>query len=79
MPQNLDIHQPDDRFFREAMSDPEVVKAYLQHFYPKIAAIADPRHIIHDKTGSHEYFGANFGERPKRRAGKRHGQGGIQK
>lgn len=23
------------------MSDPEVVKAYLQHFYPKIAAIAD--------------------------------------
>ncbi|MCR9103118.1 MAG: Rpn family recombination-promoting nuclease/putative transposase [bacterium] len=41
MPQNLDIHQPDDRFFKLAMSDPEVVKAYLQHFYPQIAAIAD--------------------------------------
>jgi predicted transposase/invertase (TIGR01784 family) len=41
MPQNINIHQPDDRFFKSAMSDPEVVKAYLQHFYPKIAAIAD--------------------------------------
>ncbi|KGE89439.1 MAG: Rpn family recombination-promoting nuclease/putative transposase [Phaeodactylibacter xiamenensis] len=41
MPQNLNIYQPDDRFFKSAMSDPEVVKAYLQHFYPKIAAIAD--------------------------------------
>jgi len=41
MPLNLNIHQPDDRFFKSAMSDPEVVKAYLQHFYPKIAAIAD--------------------------------------
>ena len=41
MPQNLNVHQPDDRFFKLAMSDPEVVKACLQHFYPKIAAIAD--------------------------------------
>jgi predicted transposase/invertase (TIGR01784 family) len=41
MPQNLDVHQPDDRFFKLAMSDPEVVKAYLQHFYPQIAGIAD--------------------------------------
>ncbi|WP_425422305.1 Rpn family recombination-promoting nuclease/putative transposase [Phaeodactylibacter xiamenensis] len=41
MPQNLNVHQPDDRFFKSAMSDPEVVKAYLQHFYPNIAAIAD--------------------------------------
>jgi predicted transposase/invertase (TIGR01784 family) len=41
MPQNLNIHQPDDRFFKSAMSDPEVVKAYLEHFYPKIVAIAD--------------------------------------
>jgi len=41
MPQNLNIHQPDDRFFKSAMSDPEVVKAYLEYFYPKIAAIAD--------------------------------------
>jgi len=41
MPQNINIHQPDDRFFKSAMSDPEVVRAYLQHFYPKIAAIAD--------------------------------------
>jgi predicted transposase/invertase (TIGR01784 family) len=41
MPIKYDVHQPDDRFFKSAMSDPEVVKAYLQHFYPKIAAIAD--------------------------------------
>ena len=41
MPQDLNIHQPDDRFFREAMSDPEVVKGYIQHFYPDIAQIAD--------------------------------------
>lgn len=41
MPQNYQIHQPDDRFFKSAMSDPEVAKSYLQYFYPKIAAIAD--------------------------------------
>jgi len=41
MPQNLNVHHPDDRFFKSAMSDPEVVKAYLQHFYPEIADIAD--------------------------------------
>jgi predicted transposase/invertase (TIGR01784 family) len=41
MPKKFDIHQPDDRFFKSAMSDPEVVKAYLEYFYPKIAAIAD--------------------------------------
>ena len=40
MPKNLDIHQPDDRFFREAMSDPEVAKSYIKHFYPEIAQIA---------------------------------------
>ena len=41
MPQDLKIHQPDDRFFKSAMSDPEVVKRYIQHFYPEIAQIAD--------------------------------------
>ena len=41
MPQDLKIHQPDDRFFKSAMSDPEVVKAYLQQFYPDIAELAD--------------------------------------
>ena len=41
MPQDLKIHQPDDRFFKSAMSDPEVAKAYLQQFYPDIAALAD--------------------------------------
>ena len=41
MPQDLKIHQPDDRFFKSAMSDPEVAKAYLLQFYPDIAALAD--------------------------------------
>ena len=41
MPQDLKIHQPDDRFFKSAMSDPQVAKAYLQQFYPDIAALAD--------------------------------------
>jgi hypothetical protein len=41
MPRNLNVHQPDDRFFKSAMSDPEVVKAYLLEFYPDIAALAD--------------------------------------
>ena len=41
MPQDLKIHQPDDRFFKSAMSDPEVAKAYLQQFYPDIAELAD--------------------------------------
>jgi predicted transposase/invertase (TIGR01784 family) len=41
MPQDLKIHQPDDRFFKSAMSDPEVAKSYVQHFYPEIAHIAD--------------------------------------
>lgn len=41
MPRDFQIHQPDDRFFKSAMSDPEVAKSYLQYFYPKIAAIAD--------------------------------------
>ena len=41
MPQDLKIHQPDDRFFKLAMSDPEVAKGYIQHFYPEIAQIAD--------------------------------------
>ena len=26
MPQDLEIHQPDDRFFKSAMSDPETIK-----------------------------------------------------
>jgi len=52
MPQNLNIHQPDDRFFKSAMSDPEVVKAYLEHFYPKIAAIADLRTLQQQKVQS---------------------------
>ncbi len=41
MPQNFQIHQPDDRFFKSAMSDPEVAKAYLRHFYPEISEITD--------------------------------------
>ena len=41
MPQDLEIHQPDDRFFKSAMSDPGVAKSYIQHFYPEIARIAD--------------------------------------
>jgi len=41
MPQNINIYQPDDRFFKSAMSDPEVVKAYLLQFYPDIAALAE--------------------------------------
>jgi predicted transposase/invertase (TIGR01784 family) len=41
MPQDFQIHQPDDRFFKSAMSDPEVAKAYLLHFYPEISEIAD--------------------------------------
>ena len=41
MPQDLKIHQPDDRFFKSAMSDPGVVRAYFQEFYPDIAELAD--------------------------------------
>lgn len=41
MPRDFQIHQPDDRFFKSAMSDPEVAKAYLRHFYPEISEIAD--------------------------------------
>ena len=41
MPQGLKIHQPDDRFFKSAMSDPEVAKSYIQHFYPEIARLSD--------------------------------------
>jgi predicted transposase/invertase (TIGR01784 family) len=41
MSKKYDVHQPDDRFFKSAMTDPKVVKAYLQHFYPEIAGIAD--------------------------------------
>jgi predicted transposase/invertase (TIGR01784 family) len=41
MPRNLKIHQPDDRFFKSAMSNPEVAKSYIKHFYPEIAKIAD--------------------------------------
>ncbi|WP_425422310.1 Rpn family recombination-promoting nuclease/putative transposase [Phaeodactylibacter xiamenensis] len=52
MPQNLNIHQPDDRFFKSAMSDPEVVKAYLEYFYPKIAAIADLSTLQQQKVQS---------------------------
>ena len=52
MPQNLNVHQPDDRFFKSAMSDPEVAKAYLEHFYPKIAAIADLSTLQQQKVQS---------------------------
>jgi len=41
MPQKFNIHHPDDRFFKSAMSDPEVAKSYLQHFYPELAQVAD--------------------------------------
>ena len=52
MPQNINVHQPDDRFFKSAMSDPEVVKAYLQHFYPEIAGIADLNTLQQQNTQS---------------------------
>ncbi|KGE87268.1 MAG: Rpn family recombination-promoting nuclease/putative transposase [Phaeodactylibacter xiamenensis] len=52
MPKKFDIHQPDDRFFKSAMSDPEVVKAYLEYFYPKIAAIADLSTLQQQKVQS---------------------------
>jgi predicted transposase/invertase (TIGR01784 family) len=41
MPSKPKIHQPDDRFFRHAMSKPEVAKRYIEHFYPEIARITD--------------------------------------
>ncbi|MCR9103117.1 MAG: Rpn family recombination-promoting nuclease/putative transposase, partial [bacterium] len=41
MPSRPKIHQPDDRFFRHAMSKPEVAKQYIEHFYPDIARITD--------------------------------------
>ena len=41
MPSKPKIHQPDDRFFRHAMSKPEVAKKYIEHFYPDIARITD--------------------------------------
>ena len=41
MPSKPKIHQPDDRFFRHAMSKPEVAKRYIEHFYPDIARITD--------------------------------------
>jgi predicted transposase/invertase (TIGR01784 family) len=52
MPRNLNIHQPDDRFFKSAMSDPAVAKAYLQHFYPEIAGIADLSTLQQQKVQS---------------------------
>jgi len=52
MPKKFDFHQPDDRFFKSAMSDPEVVKAYLEYFYPKIAAIADLSTLQQQKVQS---------------------------
>ncbi|NBC06358.1 MAG: hypothetical protein GVY26_04100 [Bacteroidetes bacterium] len=41
MSQKKEVFQPDDRFFRQAMSDRSVAQKYLQYFYPEIAAIAD--------------------------------------
>ena len=41
MPRKPKIHQPDDHFFRHAMSKPEVAKKYIEHFYPDIARITD--------------------------------------
>jgi predicted transposase/invertase (TIGR01784 family) len=52
MPSKPKIHQPDDRFFKSVMSDPEVVKAYLEYFYPKIAAIADLSTLRQQKVQS---------------------------
>ncbi|MEQ8703024.1 MAG: Rpn family recombination-promoting nuclease/putative transposase, partial [Phaeodactylibacter sp.] len=49
---SLNVHQPDDRFFKSAMSDPEVVRAYLQHFYPEIAGIADLNTLQQQNTQS---------------------------
>ncbi|MEM6316255.1 MAG: Rpn family recombination-promoting nuclease/putative transposase [Bacteroidota bacterium] len=34
-------YQPDDRFFAEVMSKKDNARAYLEEFYPKVAAIAD--------------------------------------
>jgi predicted transposase/invertase (TIGR01784 family) len=36
-----EVFQPDDRFFRFVMSQEKNARAYLQSFYPEIAAIAD--------------------------------------
>ncbi len=41
MPQDLQVHQPDDRFFKSAMSDPEVAISYIKYFFPEVARIAD--------------------------------------
>ncbi|MEQ8702908.1 MAG: Rpn family recombination-promoting nuclease/putative transposase [Phaeodactylibacter sp.] len=50
MKKNKKVFQPDDRFFRQAMSDPQVVSDYLIYFYPAIAAIADLKSLKQEQT-----------------------------
>lgn len=50
MKKNKKVFQPDDRFFRQAMSDPQVVSDYLTYFYPAIAAIADLESLKQEQT-----------------------------
>lgn len=41
MPKQPQVYQPDDRYFQQVMSNPEVAKDYIKYFYPDIASIAD--------------------------------------
>jgi len=41
MSKKKEVFQPDDRLFKRMTEDKENVKAYLRHFYPEIAAMAD--------------------------------------
>lgn len=60
----LDIHEPDDRFFKKVMERPENAKAYIRKFYPKIAALInldtleyEPTSFLNDKL---QYFHADI-------------------
>lgn len=56
----LDVHEPDDRFFKKVMERPENARAYIKKFYPKIAVLIDldtleyePTSFLNDKL---KYF-----------------------
>ena len=52
MKKQKQVFQPDDRIFRKMMEDKENVKAYLEHFFPKIAQIADLNSLRQENTSS---------------------------
>ena len=52
MKKQKQVFQPDDRIFRKMMEDKENVKAYLKHFFPKIAQIADLDSLRQENTSS---------------------------